>query len=115
MLFVMCCVAAPRLAAAQDWADVPAGADVSVARGGVVDFSRALEVSRPRVLKPLYISMSALQGLDAMSTWRALAAGGREANPVMAPVVGSPATLVALKAGVAGSMIYATERLWKRN
>jgi hypothetical protein len=75
--------------------------------------TRRLE--RPNALVPLYASMATLQGLDAVSTWKALAAGGREANPLVAPLVGSPAMLLALKAGVTGSMIYASERLWRQN
>jgi hypothetical protein len=142
LLLLVCCAVAPQSARAQGASDAtipaaiaamagnlpvkysatngamptltPAG-DPRLARGSAVDLAKAVEISRPKALLPLYASMSALQGLDAVSTWRALSAGGREANPLMAPVVGSPSSMMALKAGVAGSMIFASERLWKTN
>jgi hypothetical protein len=143
LMLLVCCAVAPQSARAQGWPDAtvpaplaaiagnlpakysagggtmptltPAG-DPRLARGSVVDLAKAVEISRPKALVPLYASMSALQGLDAVSTWRALGSGGgREANPLMAPVVSSPSSMVALKAGVAGSMIFASERMWKTN
>lgn len=77
--------------------------------------SPAAREGRPRALVPLYISMTALQLLDIVSTERVLGAGGIEANPLVAPLVGSTPKFVALKAGVSGAMIYAVERLWKQN
>ena len=143
LMLLVCCAVAPQSARAQGWPDlaVPApkaaiaaaalpvsyspgggtmptvtpASDPRLARGSVVDLVKAVQISRPKVLIPLYASMSVLQGLDAVSTVRALGAGGREANPLMAPLVGSPSSMLALKAGVAGSMIYASERLWKQN
>jgi hypothetical protein len=73
------------------------------------------ELGRPRALVPLYLTMASLQTLDIVSTRRALGAGGSEANPMMAPMAGSAASLIAVKAGVSGLMIYAVERLWKQN
>jgi hypothetical protein len=70
---------------------------------------------RPAPLLGLYVSFAALQVLDVASTRMALRAGGVEANPLVGSIAGSPLALTAVKAGVAGAMIYASERLWKTN
>lgn len=71
--------------------------------------------ARPAPLVGLYVSLASLQVLDITSTRRALNAGGVEANPLVAPLAGSPLAMLALKAGVTGATIYASERLWKTN
>ena len=71
--------------------------------------------SRPSALVPLYISFATLEALDIHSTLTAVDAGAREANPIAALAGRSPAAMIALKAGTGAGMIYATERLWKRN
>jgi hypothetical protein len=71
--------------------------------------------ARPAPLVGLYVSLASLQALDITSTRTALNAGGVEANPLVAPLAGSPLAMLALKAGVTGAAIYASERLWKRN
>ena len=71
--------------------------------------------TRPAPLVSLYVSFATLQALDLASTRMALRAGGVEANPLVAPIAGSPLALTAMKASVAGAMIYASERLWKTN
>ena len=70
---------------------------------------------RPDALVPLYVSFSALQVLDIHSTTRALDRGAVEANPVLRGVVGNQAGLVALKAVGTAGIIYASEKMWKRN
>lgn len=71
---------------------------------------------RPRALLPLYGSLVALQGLDIHSTRRALRSGSaREANPAMRPIVNNGAAFVAVKAGATAGVIWASERLWKKN
>jgi hypothetical protein len=67
------------------------------------------------VLVPLYVSFAALQALDVQSTRTALDRGGREANPVMAGVVGSPVAFVALKAATGAAVIYASEKMRRRS
>jgi len=64
---------------------------------------------------PLYISFINLQALDVASTYRVLYAGGREANPVAARVVNSPAALIAFNAGTSAGIVAATERLRKHS
>ena len=71
--------------------------------------------ARPAPLVGLYVSLATLQALDFVSTRKALSAGAVEGNPLVAPLVESPAALLALKAGVTGATIYVSERLWKKN
>ncbi len=68
---------------------------------------------RPGALMPMYAMSFALQGYDAWSTLSALRAGGREANPMMQSVVGSPVAFTAVKVGTAAATFLASERLWK--
>jgi Domain of unknown function (DUF5658) len=70
---------------------------------------------RPDSLVPMYISFCALQALDIHSTWRAVDHGAVEANPVLQGVVGNQAGLIALKAAGTAGLIYASEKIWKRN
>jgi len=63
----------------------------------------------------MYASFVTLQALDGISTLKALSAGGREANPVMTGVVGSPAGMFAVKAGTAAATVFLAERLAKHN
>jgi Domain of unknown function (DUF5658) len=70
---------------------------------------------RPSVLVPLYVSFATLQGLDVHSTLRAPEFGGREANPIVGGMLGSPAAFIAAKVGMSASIYFVSERLWKRN
>src|SRR4051794_17904956 len=70
---------------------------------------------RPPVLVPLYVSFATLQGLDIHSTLRAPEFGGREANPIVGGMLGSPAAFVAAKVGMTAGIYFVSERLWKRN
>ena len=71
--------------------------------------------TRPGGLVGLYLSLAGMQALDIASTHKALEAGATEANPMMAPFARSPLALAAVKAGVTGATIFATERMWKQN
>jgi hypothetical protein len=71
--------------------------------------------TRPASLIPLYVSFAAVQGLDFHSTYHGIERGGREANPLLGGVVGSPAAFAAVKAGATVGTIYLAEKLWKRN
>jgi Domain of unknown function (DUF5658) len=70
---------------------------------------------RPAALVPLYISLASLEALDVHATFDALGRGGVEANPIMRPLIGSPAAVVAVKAALTGVMIASSEKLWKKN
>jgi hypothetical protein len=64
----------------------------------------------------MYVSFAALQGLDYASTTKALSSGaGREANPVMGPIVGNRAAFLAVKAATAASTMWIAERMWKKH
>ncbi|HTK28215.1 MAG TPA: hypothetical protein VL309_01595, partial [Vicinamibacterales bacterium] len=47
--------------------------------------------ARPRALTPLMTSFVVLQALDVASTYRSHGTAGRDANPLVEPVLGSPA------------------------
>jgi hypothetical protein len=63
----------------------------------------------------MYVSFSALQVLDAHSTFHGVSRGARESNPLLRGVAGSPAAYAAVKVGATAGTIYFTEKLWKRN
>jgi Domain of unknown function (DUF5658) len=70
---------------------------------------------RPGALIPLYASFATLQGLDTHSTWRALNHGAVEANPMMKGFAGNPTALLAVKAAGTAGVIFASEKMWKKN
>ena len=72
-------------------------------------------MARPPALVPLHVSCASLQALDAHATTRALDRGAVEANPLMRGIVGSPVGMLAVKAGGTAGLIWASERMWKRN
>ena len=77
--------------------------------------SSAIVVKRPSVLPALYVTFAAMQAWDVYSTAVALKAGARESNPVAAAVAGNPGSMIGVKAVSTASVIYFTERMWKRN
>ena len=70
---------------------------------------------RPGALVPLYASFATLQALDAHSTSRALDQGAVEANPMMKGLAGNPTALLAVKAAGTAGVIFASEKMWKKN
>ena len=75
-----------------------------------------VQLKRPAAMVPLYSGFAAMQALDYVTTTRALSSGaGSEANPLMAPVAGNPAAFLALKAGSVVGVVWAGEKLWKKN
>jgi Domain of unknown function (DUF5658) len=70
---------------------------------------------RPGALVPLYASFATLQALDAHSTSRALDHGAVEANPMMKGIAGNRTALLAAKAAGTAGVIFASEKMWKRN
>jgi len=102
---------APSLREAAETAALPPAAQpIRPERDATPDSTR-----RPAPLVPLYVSFSALQVLDTHSTSQALARGGVEANPVMKGFAGSEAGMLAVKAAGTAGVIYASEKMWKRN
>ena len=70
---------------------------------------------RPAALTTLYVSFGLLSGLDYYTTLRGARAGATEGNPLIAPIAGNPAALLAVRAGGSAVAIYFAERLRKRN
>ena len=106
-----------RPASAQDQHEAPLPrTEFALAETAVFEARPVAQPStRPAPLMSLYVSFATLQALDVASTRSALRAGGVEANPLVAPYSGSALAMTVVKAGVAGAMIYASERLWKTN
>jgi hypothetical protein len=70
---------------------------------------------RPSWMIPVHIVTATMQGLDAHSTFKGLAAGAVEANPMVASFAHNRPAFTALKVGVAAGVIYTTDRLAKRH
>lgn len=69
---------------------------------------------RPRALTPLYGAFLGLQALDYGTTLKAIGSGvGKETNPLLRPIAGSPTALFAVKAGTSAAIILVSERLRK--
>jgi hypothetical protein len=73
------------------------------------------QTERGPLLPVLYTGFGVLQALDAHSTLRAVDAGHREANPMMAPFANQPAAMIGVKAATAAGTIYMVDRLARRN
>ena len=126
-LVVLCSMTLPSTASAQQPSPqpssppAPAAAHAAVAQLAPEAFvlPRPGEPSggtrRPRALVPLYASFGALQVLDAHSTARAIAGGAVEVNPLMRPFAGNTAGMLAIKGAGTVGVIYATEKMWKKN
>ena len=74
---------------------------------------RAYDRRRPPVLIPLYVSLATFNLLDAHSTFRAVDAGARELNPLVAGFANNRGALLAMKAGVAMGTVFLSERMWR--
>jgi hypothetical protein len=74
-----------------------------------------LDAKRPAALPAMYAGLGALHALDLYSTRRAVAAGAREMNPLLAPAIKNAAAMVAVKGASTALSIYFAERAWKRN
>jgi hypothetical protein len=72
------------------------------------------DASQGSVLPSLYVSLAALNALDAYTTTKGIAGGaGVEANPLMRGVAGHPAALWAVKGGATAATVLLSERLRK--
>lgn len=74
-----------------------------------------LTPKRPPALPAMYVSLGAMQALDIYTTLRAVGAGAREQNPVVARLGGHAAAMAAYKAVTTAGTIFAAERMWKKN
>jgi hypothetical protein len=78
-------------------------------------FSYSVDVrgELPKSMVPLYVTSATLQGLDTLTTFRALNAGHREANPLLKS--GNRPLMICAKIATASASIYLAEKLWKRD
>src|SRR5262245_61770313 len=67
------------------------------------------------LLKGLYVATPVVQALDVISTMRVMNLGGRELNPLMAPIVSNDAAFVLTKSTIAFGEVYLARRMAKRN
>jgi hypothetical protein len=70
---------------------------------------------RPGALLPLYASFASLQVLDAHATAGAIERGAVEVNPMMRGFTGNPVGLLAIKSAGTAGVVWASERMWRRN
>jgi hypothetical protein len=75
----------------------------------------AAPLSAPSLRRSLYVSFAALQVMDAVSTNKALGAGGVEANPAMAGIVKNKTAFMAVKVGTAAAAAFFAEKLAKNH
>jgi hypothetical protein len=119
---VMLC---PRVSAAQDLTSIALSARAAVARA-VIDTPQADQASASApvsseyghisfVMQSLYATTVVVQGLDAQSTFKALAAGAVESNSLVKPLASNRPAFIALKAGMSAAFIYAGHDLSKRH
>jgi len=64
---------------------------------------------------PFYAGSAILQALDVHSTFKVLALGGREGNPMLAGLVNNRPAFIAVKGAIAAGSIYAVSRISKHN
>jgi hypothetical protein len=67
------------------------------------------------VMQSLYATTVVVQGLDAQSTFKALAAGAVESNSLVKPLASNRPAFIALKAGMSAAFVYAGHDLSKRH
>jgi hypothetical protein len=70
---------------------------------------------RPTALPPLYASLIGLEGVDAYTTSVGVSHGAQEQNAVLGAFGPSGIGGIGLKAASVVSMVYVSERLWKRH
>ena len=72
-------------------------------------------LKRPALLSALYVTYAGIQAFDVYTTSESLRWGGREVNPVVAPLSRDMVALSALKAATTIGTIYCVDRLWRRH
>jgi hypothetical protein len=67
------------------------------------------------VMQSLYATTVVVQGLDAQSTFKALAAGAVESNSLVKPLASNRPAFIALKVGMSAAFVYAGHDLSTRH
>lgn len=114
------CIGVLHASAADQFSDAPGAAPIA---GAVARAAKESEPTtlwtlsqtpkRPALLPVLYGTYAGLQVMDIVSTRKAIAAGAREANPLMQK--GGMATTIAMKAASSVGTVYVAEKMWKRH
>ena len=92
-----------------------AAAPLAIDVDRVLPSVRTPRMGRGSLLPTLYVSLSALNALDAHATTTGVRRGAVEANPLMRGVAGNPVATWAVKGGVTAASIVVAERLWRQN
>jgi Domain of unknown function (DUF5658) len=115
----------PRVCSAQERTSIASSASGVVARV-VPDGPRTDRVSDAPpaladrshvslVMQSLYATTFVVQGLDAQSTFKALAAGAVESNSLVQPLASNRPAFIALKVGMSAAFVYAGHDLSTRH
>lgn len=80
-----------------------------------LQITRPAAESRPAILPPLYIGLSALQVYDGYTTIRGVREGNRETNPLVGGLAERPVALWSLKVGTTALSIYLAEQQWRQH
>lgn len=114
---------APHVASAQDVTPIAISAKAVIAHA-TFDTSKPTDPSDASTssmefhrvsptMQSLYVFTATTQGLDAVSTFKALNAGAVESNSIVKPFASNRPAFLALKAGMATAFIYAGHDLSK--
>ena len=114
------CIGVLHASADDQFANAPGAAPIATAVARAANESEPTTLwtlsqtpKRPGLLPMLYGTYAGLQVMDIVSTRKAIAAGAREANPLMQR--GGMAATVAIKAASGVGMVYVSEKVWKKH
>jgi hypothetical protein len=89
-------------------------AEAAALQGPAVSYNVVVRPERrPAALMPMYAAQGVLQGIDVLTTFRALDAGHQEGNPLLEH--SNREAMVFAKVAVTSVNILAAEKLWKKN
>ena len=114
------CIGVLHASADDQFANAPGAAPIATAVARAANESEPTTLwtlsqtpKRPGLLPMLYGTYAGLQVMDIVSTRKAIAAGAREANPLMQR--GGMAATVGIKAASGVGMVYVSEKMWKKH
>jgi hypothetical protein len=120
LTLIALCFAVPHASAADQFSNAAGAAPIATAVARAATESEPTTLwtlsqtpKRPGLLPMLYGTYAGLQVMDIVSTRKAIAAGAREANPLMQR--GGMAATVAIKAASGVGMVYVSEKMWKKH
>jgi hypothetical protein len=108
-------LAAPVAPSASLAIPLPAPSQAPSAPSSALSQTASAPFSAPSFRRSMYVSFAALQVMDAVSTSKAIGAGGVEANPAMSGVVQNKTAFMAVKLGTAAGVAFLSEKLAKNH